>query len=240
MFYFDIHSHILPGVDDGAKNWEVTKEMLQMAYNQGIQRMFATSHSYPNRPQKSSEELRKLTKEVEELAKEIGQDFQIFTGNEVLYRESIPEELEKGNILTLADSQYVLVEFLPEEHYTRILHGVRRLVEYGYCPVIAHIERVRAFNGKKERIEEIVKSGAYLQVNAESLMGGMFDKKKRFLEKMIAESLIHFIGSDCHNTDSRPPIMEAAIKKLRKKVPKDSLEKILYENPKKLMDKKYI
>lgn len=240
MFYTDMHSHILPGVDDGAKNWEVTKQMLEMAYNQGIRTMFATSHSYPNRPQKSSMELKKLTKEVEELAKQIGEDFQIFSGNEILYRESILEELEEEKILTLADSQYVLVEFLPDEHYTRILHGVKRLVECGYCPVIAHMERIRALCEKRERVEEIVKCGAYIQINAESLMGGLFDKRKRFLEKMIAENLIHFMGSDCHNTNSRPPIMEDAIKKIRKKVPKASLEKLLYENPKKLLDGKYI
>ena len=167
--YLDIHSHILPGVDDGAKNLKETREMLQIMYEQGVRNISTSPHSYPNQPKKSSEELRNLVLQIEEEAKSISEDFQIFTGNEILYRESIPEEIEKGTILTLADTQYLLVEFLPEEHYTRILHGIKRIVEYGYCPIIAHMERVEALYENMDRIQEIIGCGAYLQVNTGSM-----------------------------------------------------------------------
>lgn len=238
--YIDMHNHILPAVDDGAKSMTETKKMLEIMYEQGVRTILVTPHNYPNQPQKSSEELRNLALQVEWEAKKISEEIQIYTGNEILYRETIPEEIEQGRILTLADSQYILVEFLPEEHYTRILHGVKKLVEYGYCPVIAHVERLYALHENVDRIQEIIGCGAYLQVNAGSLQGGMFHKQSNYLCKLVAKGYIHFLGSDCHNTTSRPPIMEGAVKKLRKKVPKESLDKLLYDNPRKLLEKQYI
>ena len=178
--------------------------------------------------------------QIEREAKKINEGIQIFAGNEILYRETIPKEIEQGRILTLADSQYILVEFLPEEHYTRILHGVRKLVEYGYCPVIAHMERVHALYENVDRIKEIIGCGAYLQVNTGSLSGGMLHKQSNYLCRLAAKGYIHFLGSDCHNTTERQPIMEKSVKKLRKKVPKESLDKLLYENPRKLLEKQYI
>lgn len=240
MFYVDVHSHILWGVDDGAKDKEMTQKMLEMAYKQGIRTMLATPHSYPNTPKNNNVGLQELVDEVNTMAQRIDRDFHIYPGNEILYRESIIEELENNRVFTLADSQYVLVEFLPGEHYSRILHGVQKLVEYGYCPIIAHIERVHTLLENIKHIEELMESGAYMQVNAGSLLGSIFHKKTRYLYRLVAEGYIHFLGSDCHNTHSRPPVMEQAVAKLKKRVPQEVLKDLLYRNPESLLHKEYI
>lgn len=240
MFYVDLHSHILWGVDDGAKDKEMSREMLKMAYDQGIRTILATSHSYPNDSKGKHEKLAKRVEELNVIAQEMDSKFRVFTGNEILYRESIVAELEKNMVYTLADSQYVLVEFLPGEHYRRILHGVQRLVEHGYCPVIAHMERVNTLVKDKKHIQELMNAGAYMQMNAGSLLGSVFLKETRNLFKLIAEGYVHFLGSDCHNTTSRPPVMEQAVKKLRKKIPEDILKDLLENNPESLLHKEYI
>lgn len=240
MFYVDLHSHILWGVDDGAKDKEMSREMLKMAYDQGIRTILATSHSYPNDSSRKHEKITERAQELNQMAQEIDVNFHVFIGNEILYRESIVEELENNMVHTLAGSQYVLVEFLPGEHYRRILHGVQSLVEYGYCPIIAHIERVRTLVKERKHIQELIEAGAYMQMNAGSLLGSIFHRETRNLYKLISEGYVHFLGSDCHNTTSRPPVMEQAIKKLRKKIPEDILKDVLENNPESLLHKEYI
>ena len=145
-----------------------------------------------------------------------------------------------GHILTMADSRYLLVEFYPEERYRIVYQGLKELVEAGYRPIIAHMERVEALFAKEENIREIIKLGALIQVNARSLTGGIFDRRSARLRKLIENGMVHFLGSDCHNMDSRPPMMKDAVEKLYKKLPEDSLRRMLYENQEHFLQKKYI
>ena len=226
--YLDIHSHILPGIDDGSKNWDMTREMLTHAYNQGTRIMVATPHNYPHKSKQDNDAVRELVRKANEMAKEIGPDFTILEGNEILYRDGIPDEIENNHILPLAGTRCLLVEFLPGEEYKRILHGIRELTEYGYYPIIAHVERVHALFQDIDNIEEIIEMGCFLQTNTGSLMGGMFDKKSARLRKLIKDGQIHFLGSDCHNTDTRPARMEDAVSKLYKKIPEKDVDRLLY------------
>ena len=79
-----------------------------------------------------------------------------------------------------------------------------------------------------DNIEEIIEMGCFLQTNTGSLMGGMFDKKSARLRKLIKDGQIHFLGSDCHNTDTRPARMEDAVSKLYKKIPEKDVDRLLY------------
>lgn len=238
--YLDLHSHILPGVDDGAKDWGMTMEMLHMAYRQGVRHMVATPHNYPGYHKQDNRQMKNLVEEANRRAKQIAPDFQILSGNEILYRRGIAEEIEKGHILTLADSKYLLVEFLPGEQYDRIYQGLRELVEEGYIPVIAHMERIQALLNEEARVRELIELGSLIQVNCESLLGGVFDRRAARLRKFIGDGLVHFLGSDCHNLKERPPIMKDCVEKLCKKLPESCMNRILYENQKQFLQNKYL
>ena len=235
--YLDIHSHILPGIDDGSRNWEMTLQMLTAAYGQGVRQIVATPHNYPNDTQ-DNQKILDLAKKADGLAKQIAPDFEVFCGNEVFYRRGIVEEIEKGHILTMAKSRHFLVEFYPNEQYGKVYQGLKELVEEGYDPILAHMERVHAVFEQESNVRELVKMGVLLQVNTGSLMGGAFDRRSARLRKYIEANLIHFLGSDCHNLKERPPMMKNCVEKLYKKLPEACVDRLLYENRQSLLKDK--
>ena len=206
--WVDIHAHILPGVDDGASDWEETGEMLCKAYKQGITRIIATPHYVSGQDTKR---LREMMKRLKETAFSISENMMVSLGQEVQYFEELPSFLEQGKVLTLAGSRYVLVEFLPGDGYMRLFRAVRRLVQSSYLAVIAHAERYDCLK-EKGRTKELARCGAYLQMNAGSLGGGLFDRRAAWCRKEILRGNIHFIATDMHGVVIRPPELEEAVR----------------------------
>ena len=206
--WVDIHAHILPGVDDGASDWEETNEMLRRAYEQGITHIIATPHYVSGQDTHS---LREMVKKLRETAFSISENMMVDLGQEVQYFEELPSFLEQGKVLTLSGSRYVLVEFLPGDGYMRLFRAVRSLVQSSYLPVIAHAER---YNCLKEngRTMELVRCGAYMQMNAGSLGGGLFDRRAAWCRKEILRGNIHFIATDMHGVVIRPPELGEAVR----------------------------
>lgn len=238
--YLDFHTHILPGIDDGASTEEITKQMLREAYRQGVRTIMATPHNYPGGKNAESQTVIELCGKANLWAKEIAADLEVLSGNEIYYRESICEEIAAGKILTMADSRYVLVEFSPGEGFVKVYDGCRKLIERGYYPVIAHIERIHGVFSKEEKIEELIRMGCYMQANCEDFMGGIFDRKAARLFRYLECGYLHFLGSDCHNMADRVPMMQECIDRLYKKVSKQAVDQVIYENPTKFLEKKCI
>lgn len=238
--FLDIHCHILPGVDDGSKDEQMTRQMLQMTYNQGVRTIVATPHYYPGQTKTSGGEIRELVAKVDAIAKKIDEEMSVLPGNEILYEEGIVQGLKSGEILTLADSRYVLVEFLPQESKRRIEEGVRRLLEAGYAPVIAHVERVDELFNNEFFAKFLHQMGCYMQVNTTTLMGGFFDGNAKKAKLWIQKGYVQFLGSDCHNVSSRAPLMEDAVRKIGKNLSEETMKRVLYDNPNRFLEKKYI
>ena len=108
--FIDMHCHILPGVDDGAKDIKETKEMLRIAYEEGIRCIIATPHHHPKRGKESPKILRRQAKLVREAAHEIDEHFRIYLGTEIFFGQDVPDKLEAGEILSMNNRDYVLVE----------------------------------------------------------------------------------------------------------------------------------
>lgn len=238
--YLDLHSHILPGIDDGSKSWDMTKAMLLRSYEQGVRTIVATPHNYPKEHGLDNDKVRTLCEEAEQMAQSIGTDYHVLAGNEVFYRRGIIEEIKAGTVLTLAGSDYILVEFRPQERYDVIFYGLKELLENGYFPVIAHVERVGVLMESEKRLSEIKKMGCYMQANTQDLMGNFFNRSAKKLQKSADRGYIHFLGSDCHNLDTRPPLMEDCLKQLRKCLSKQAYLRLVEENKEKFLANKYI
>lgn len=170
---FDMHCHILPGVDDGSRDMDTTRKMLARAYEQGIRNMVATPHFMMGEDNTPVPELVKIFLKVRQEANAIAPDFNIFLGNELLYDSGLLEQVKKGNALTINGTRYVLIEFLVETEYENICAAVREFTTAGYIPVIAHVERYMKLTKHMGYIGELIDMGALIQVNISSLEGGL-------------------------------------------------------------------
>lgn len=238
--YIDIHSHILPGVDDGSQNMETTIQMIDIAYRQGVRTMIATPHYYPGHVRRPKEYLEEVFRETLAAVNEKYSDFALYLGNEIYYREEVVEKLQNNRICTLAGTKYVLLEFMPSAQFSLLCSAVRRCLENGFDPVLAHIERYQCLWKNEKNIEELIRMGAYMQINAENFVGGLFAPMKRYCLKLIKDGLVHFIGSDCHNTQDRSPNIELAANYLREKLDADTYRKIMTDNPGRLLQGQYL
>lgn len=176
--YIDLHSHILPGVDDGAEDLKETMEMLQIAHKEGIRCMIATPHFHPRRGHRSPETMKKKVAIVRKLAEKIDPKFRIYLGTEIYFTQEVSEKLQRREILTLNGTRYVLTEFSPNDSYKHIYKSVQQLQMYGYEVIIAHVERYEDVRADLSYAEELVKTGALLQINAGSIVG-KYGKKRR-------------------------------------------------------------
>lgn len=238
--YVDIHSHILPGIDDGAKDWEQTDRMLQMQQEEGVTHIIATPHFDMEQNYQNPDKIRKLVAEANERAKEVAPAITLYTGCEVLYSPGVIDAYKKGDILTLADSQYLLVEFFPRSQYKEIEGAVASLIREGVIPVIAHVERYQYLMQEYDRLCELMKMGAVMQMNSRSLLGRRFDKRVKLCRKMVQNGFIHFLGSDCHNEEERPPKMQEPYEAVAKYCGIQTAEELTKYNGKYIFEKKYL
>lgn len=238
--YIDIHSHILPGVDDGPNSMEETIRMLDMAIKEGISTIIATPHYEPGEDNPSVEYLIKVLDQVQEEALNINEDFKLYLGNEILYSESVVSLLQTGEALTLAGSRYVLIEFSYEISFKSMYQGINNLICHGFIPVIAHIERYYHIHRRPEMLEELVSMGCYLQMNCNSIIGGFMNTEASYNRRLVNNGLVHLIGSDCHRDRARKPIMQTAVNHLLRKCNDERVRMITSINPRKILENIYI
>lgn len=238
--YFDVHCHVLPGIDDGAGSEEEMLQMAGIAYKEGVRHVIATPHYHPKRGGADANTIDSVFDKAKSLIEHNFPDMKIYKGNEIYYRQDTAEMLKNKQLLTLAGSDYVMVEFSTSVSQSQVKQAVGQLQMSGYMPVIAHVERYEELVGEYGFIEELVSAGVYIQVNASSVIGEMGGAKKRFIKKLIKNDWVHFIGTDAHDTKYRPPLMEKCATYLRKKFDEDTMELLLYYNPMMMIKNKVI
>lgn len=207
--FFDIHSHILHGVDDGAKDLDESIALLEDMYSQGITDVIATPHFYPQ-----TDILEDFITNVSSRFLELKNKIKtknlpnIYLGCEVFYYSGISKasELEK---LTLNGCGYILLE----PSFSLLGKGFQKELLYfrdtlGITPIIAHIERYHKEKGYKELIAFIKENGILTQVNASSFTNRHYT---RTLKKLVKEEVISFIATDTHSKDCRPPQLSEAL-----------------------------
>ncbi|MCC8125928.1 MAG: protein tyrosine phosphatase [Clostridiales bacterium] len=208
----DVHAHVLPGVDDGARDREESIRLLEMAYSQGVRAVIATPH-YSRRGRNQGYE--EIAVGLEECFRQKHPDFRIWVGQETYYHEELAERLRQGLGHTMAGSRYVLVEYDTGVSFQTLCRGLRQLTDAGYIPILAHLERYSCLY-EKGRVEELISHGSKMQMNYESLTGHFYDRQTRWCRKQVLEGHIHLLGSDMHRLDFRPPEITEALAWLKK------------------------
>jgi len=229
--YIDIHSHILPQIDDGAENFDVSMEMLRIAHADGIKNIILTPHHKPGHHNASREKIYSLASQLRQGMEKEGMGIRLFPGNEFYYHEGMFRELEEGRACTMAGSSYILVEFGPMERFSYIRNGLYEALAHGYRPILAHVERYNSILGKPELVEELAHLGGYIQANAGSIMGKAGFSVKQFTRHLLKERLVHFVATDAHNADRRKPELAACGSYIGRKYGEGYAAALLYQNP---------
>ena len=170
-----------------------------------------------------------------EAAKQAGIRIQIHAGNEIYYSHDVPELLGRGEILTLAGSRYVLVEFSPTENIATVRDGLYEVMSAGYYPVLAHAERILAVAEDLRCLESLVEMGVYIQMNVKSVKSEAGFRMRRFVKEAILHDMIHFLATDAHRRDIRTPDISEDVRYIRRKFGAGFLYRTMCENPGKII-----
>lgn len=224
----DIHSHILPGLDDGSRNMEESLKMAKTAYLNGVSDIIVTPH-YSEYHKSASKDT--IIKEMDALQSELIKnniDISLYCGNEIMrYHGLHGDDVIKN--LSLNNSGYYLIEFKPSDSYNYIYKYLDDLSRSNIKVILAHIERYENIDSL-EKVNEIRELGVLIQVNYELIDKGIFNKEARFLHSLLKEGLVDFVASDCHDNKERSYDIKSKIDKLYKKYDEDYVDEILYLN----------
>ena len=209
MKIMDIHSHILPAVDDGARSADVSVKLLEMMKEQGITHVIATPHfdASVHNIEDFNDVVAASKKELDEATK--GMELpKVILGSEVYYFSGIGKS-QGVKQLSLGGSKYILLELQNAPIEKSVIDDITSLnYNIGLTPIIAHIERYAGEKGFKELLKLINNGTAYAQVNAQSVIDAPF---KRIAQKLIKKGYISFIATDSHSVETRPPYMKQAL-----------------------------
>ncbi|MBZ5749063.1 tyrosine-protein phosphatase [Metabacillus rhizolycopersici] len=212
----DIHSHILPGVDDGAQTVEDAIGMAKLAVEEGITKIIATPHHMNGKYINKKQDIIERVSTLNHLLQNENIPLEVLPGQETRIYGELLEDLEKGDILPLNQSNYLFIE-LPSGHVPRYTEKLLFDVQLkGLTPVIVHPERNAEVLENPDKLLNLVKKGTLTQVTAGSITGHFGKKIQKFSMQLIEANLTHFISSDAHNTSTRSFQMRESISVLEK------------------------
>ena len=233
----DIHMHLVPGVDDGAMDLEMALVMMIRAKEQGISRIIATPHSEAFHF--SKEDIRIIFQRLKATAAKVCPDMKLYLGCEVYCEAEIMEQvlelLDSGLYPTMNGTEYVLMEFSQWVYPENTTPCVEALVNAGYQPIIAHMERYKYLRGNMALVDQFCDMGALIQVNAHSLFDEMDDSIKSWARRLVQERKADFLGTDSHRTYHRPPSATMGLNWLFENVELDYANAIAWKNAERLL-----
>lgn len=222
----DLHTHLIYHVDDGARDLDEVKKLLYILKKQGVNKVFITPHKIlDSRFDTNLEEIQTKFNEIKQFESEI--DISLYLGQEIYHSKDIVDKLLNKEILTLNNTNYVLVEF-SLRNKSDILEDLYDYNVEGFKVIIAHIERYLYL--EKNDYIEIKNEGHLLQVNADSILGNNGKQVMKNAHLLLKKQLVDFVASDTHRLDYRPPVMKEAYNLVSKKYGKDYANKIFKEN----------
>ncbi len=236
----DMHCHILPEIDDGAKNDGEAYQMLRMAYDEGIRVIVATPHHHERRGMCTPGQYKRALSKVRKMAKDIDEKFYVMPGMEIYFSQDVLNKLEHKKVQTMGVSDYVLIEFSPNDEFRYIQQALQQVQMKGFHPIIAHIERYECFHDHVDDVEYLIEMGAYVQVNAGSIVGTSGRTTKRFVKELLERQLVHFVGTDAHSSGSRSPMIKKSADFVEKKFGEEYAREIFRTNGLKVLKNKMI
>ena len=229
--FADIHTHLLPGADDGAKDMDAAMALVQRAYESGTRVLVLTPHYRANYRCNTPQQLQSVFAQLCSAVQARFADVKLYLAQEIYYDAQAAEALAEGRALGIHDSGYAMIEFSPKSTQAQIQKGVDDFMYYGYRPVIAHAERYQVLRRDKALLDYVLSRGALLQLNADSVLGSRGFAAARFCRRMLKEGKASFIASDAHDLHKRPPVLQKCFAYVNQKYGEGYAHVLFYDNP---------
>lgn len=237
----DIHHHIIPQIDDGAQDDEMTLKMLKMAVEEGITKIIATPHYILGCNQyKEYEDIVNRVQYVNEIAKNNNLNIEIYPGNEVFIDSGIDEWVINKKVVTLNHSKYLLVESSLSGVPDFIDQVLYQLQLKGIIMILAHPERYKNIQKSPNKLIPHIEKGMLVQVNVGSILGIFGEEVQKTVENLIKHNMVHFVATDAHSDGRRSPKCKEAFTKVIEWVGEEKAAKLFIENPKAILENQFI
>lgn len=232
----DIHCHLLPGLDDGARTWEESLAMARMAAADGISHVIATPHQLGSYESNHGEVIRHRVNMLQQTLDEQGIPVHVHPGADVRIDASLIEHIDSGMVVTLADRRrHVLLE-LPHELYLPLDRIMVSLAERNIVGILSHPERNQGLQCERKHIASLVERGCLTQITAGSLMGTFGPRCQELACWMLDEGLVHFIATDAHGVRSRRPLLRRAYELACQRVGEDTAADLCCGHPQAVLE----
>lgn len=229
----DIHNHSLYGVDDGSKDIDTSVEMLKYALNSDIGAIMLTPHRRKNMFHYILNDIDTNYEQLLDKASSIG--IKLGLGCEYNVCSEIFEDCRSGRVHTMADTDFILMEYRDDTDSAYIKRYTKEAFANGYIPIIAHIERYAGTLGHIDAVAELSEMGAWIQVNADSVIGKDSFIVCHFVKKLLKEGLVDVVASDTHDMHMRKNHLLEAYEKVCKKYGDVEGYRLFTDNPSRIM-----
>jgi protein-tyrosine phosphatase len=229
--FVDIHCHLLPGIDDGAKDWDESLAMARLAVEDGTTTIIATPHQLGNFAHNDGERIRRLTAELQQRLDAAQLPLRVLPGADVRIEPELIGRLVSGDVLTLGDHRrHVLLE-LPHELYLLLEPVMAALRRHKMFGILSHPERNQGILRQPELLAPLIEAGCLLQITAGSLCGTFGVDCQHFCEWMLAQGIVHFVASDGHGLRSRRPLIRRAFERVSELTDVETALALCRDNP---------
>ncbi|MCR5666840.1 MAG: hypothetical protein K6G01_08420 [Eubacterium sp.] len=240
--WVDIHSHMLPGIDDGSRSWDETMTLAQMAVRGGTDTLVCTNHTnipglYENY---ESEQLRQLFRLLKERLEQEKIPLKILRGNEVFSTPGIQNLLQEKNVIPIGDTNYYLVEFSFREQPEFIEDVLYGMMQDGFRPILAHPERYDCVQEYPRLVFQWMRQGVLTQINKQSLLGQFGREVRMAAQSLFEHNLITCIASDAHSPEHRTTDLTEIAEYLSDSYGEGAAYTLLNENPRRIIEGKGI
>ncbi|MEM8646572.1 MAG: CpsB/CapC family capsule biosynthesis tyrosine phosphatase [Pseudomonadota bacterium] len=232
----DLHSHILPGIDDGAPDLDTALDMARAAINDGIQIMACTPHITPGVYNNDADNIEDAATALRRALEQRNLRLELVVGADVHISPNMGEHLVSGDWPRLAGTQYFLFE---PPHHVMPPHLVRiadKLLDEGLVPVLTHPERLSWIDGHYEVIGVLRELGVLLQLTAGSVTGDFGSSVKYWADRMLADGYVDLLATDAHDVKARPPVLSRARDYVAQRFGEDVATGLVLDNPRAILD----
>jgi protein-tyrosine phosphatase len=245
MPFADIHTHLIPELDDGPASLQETLQMLRIAYEGGTRAMVATPHMFFDMfpgidMARVKDAFARTVEAIRQKAAEAEHSFvsemELALGSENYASPEFTEALARNCAIPINGGRYLLVEFSPFLPFSMVEVVLKRVVQASYIPIVAHTERILPVQEKPGRVLKLAHQGCVFQVNASSFMDIATNRLRKTAQSLASEGCLHVIASDAHGARRRPPCLGEVYQKVSGRYGRDHADRWMWENPKAIID----
>lgn len=236
----DVHSHILPNIDDGSRSIDETFNLIKEAKEAGFEGIICTSHYMENYYETDRPEREVWINAIHENLKNKNIEMNLYLGNEIYMSDNIIKLLEDGKATTMNDTSYVLFELPLNVEPMNLYDMVYEMQQYKIVPILAHPERYSFVQTDPELIYDLIDKGVLMQANYGSIVGQYGKKAQMIVQKFLENNMIHMLGTDAHRQNTIYPKIPEILVELKSLVGEEKLNELTTINPELVINNKRI